>query len=156
MTSPTSAAWDSLSTKPCRKCTTESRKSSRPRRTPSKQEVRTFPPTVCDQSFVRQVPISLIASRKNWRSAISLVAEFLSWCRFVQFFFEWRFEKKPFTVLGIFMKFKDYRKKFNLEIFFYLLCYLVVECILNIFPCLTMVILFFWSKNLDLFAYFVN
>lgn len=72
-------------------------------------------------------------------------------------FFEWRFEKKSFTVLGIFMTFEDYRKTINLELLFYLLCYyLVVEHILNIFLFLTMVILFFWSKNLDLFAYFVN
>lgn len=55
------------------------------------------------------------------------------------------------------MTFEDYRKTINLEILFYLLCYyLVVEHILNIFLFLTMVILFFWSKNLDLFAYFVN
>lgn len=56
-------------------------------------------------------------------------------------------EKKSFTVLGIFMTFKDYRKK--KLIWNYLLCYyLVVERILNIFLCLTMVILFvFFGVN---------
>lgn len=105
-----------------------------------------FPPTVCDQSFVRQAPILLIAPRKNCYLScgrISLLVQIYP----ILFWMEIR-EKKSFTVLGIFMTFKDYRKK-NWFGIIYLLCYyLVVERILNIFLCLTMVILFvFFGVN---------
>lgn len=155
-TSPTSAASVSLSTKPCRKCTTESRKSSRLRRTPSKEEVWTFSPH-CVWPIVCQAGADL-ADRPPENcylscGRISLLVQIYP----ILFWMEIR-EKKSFGVLGIFMTFKDYRKK-NWFGIIYLLCYyLVVERILNIFLCLTMVILFvfFWSKFLDLFAYFVN
>lgn len=75
------------------------------------------------------------------------MAEFLSWCRFIPFSFEWRLEKKILhSIRNIYDIERLQKKKL---IWNYLLCYyLVVEHILNIFLCLTMVILFvFFGVN---------